>query len=64
MTPLDRPEPVQQAQDNLTKRKFLCHLAATSIAVILWPSGAEAVMELWEAGDPLCVVPYRSTAEA
>src|SRR5216684_8098207 len=58
MTPLDCPDAVQTAQGNFSKRQFLGQLAAASAAAILWPSGAEAVMELWEAGDPLCVVPY------
>lgn len=55
MTPLDVDA---LSEESISKRKFLGHLAATSAAAILWPSGAEAVMELWESGDPLCVVPY------
>jgi hypothetical protein len=58
MAPLDCPDAVQPPEGNLSKRQFLGRLAAASAAAILWPSGAEAVMELWEAGDPLCVVPY------
>jgi hypothetical protein len=58
MTPLDRPELEIPIEDGVPRRKFLGHLAATSVAAILWPSSAKAVMELWEAGDPLCVVPY------
>ena len=56
MTPLDGPDAA--ITESISKRRFLGHLAATSAAAILWPSGAEAVMELWEAGDPLCIVPY------
>src|SRR5260221_13609252 len=58
MTPLDCPDATQFTEENISKRKFLAQLAAASAAAILWPSGAEAVMGLWEAGDPLCVVPY------
>ena len=58
MAPLDGSDESTEVQENLSKRQFLAHLAATSAAAILWPSGAEAVMELWESGDPLCVVPY------
>src|SRR6478736_5499535 len=58
MAPLDGSDVSTNHQENLSKRQFLSHLAATSAAAILWPSGAEAVMELWESGDPLCVVPY------
>lgn len=58
MIPLDCPDAAQFFQGDLSKRQFLGQLAAASVAAILWPSGAEAVMELWEAGDPLCVVPY------
>ena len=58
MTPLDSPEATQSHQDTISKRRFLGELAAASAAAILWPSGAHAVMELWESGDPLCVVPY------
>jgi hypothetical protein len=58
MTPLDCPDAIRSSQETISKRRFLGHLAAASAATILWPSGANAVMELWEAGDPLCVVPY------
>src|SRR5712671_412678 len=58
MTPLERQDAIHFSQENISKRRFLAQLAAASAAAILWPSGAEAVMELWEAGDPLCVVPY------
>jgi hypothetical protein len=58
MIPLDRPGANQVSQENISKRQFLAQLAAASAAAILWPSGAEAVMELWESGDPLCIVPY------
>src|SRR5258708_34188595 len=58
MTPLDCPDATQFTEENISKRKFLAQLAAASAAAILWPSGAEAVMELWESGDPLSVVPY------
>jgi hypothetical protein len=58
MTPLDCPDAIQFSEEAISKRRFLGQLAAASAAAILWPSGANAVMELWEAGDPLCVVPY------
>ncbi len=58
MTPLERQEAIHFSKENISKRRFLAQLAAASAAAILWPSGAEAVMELWESGDPLCVVPY------
>src|SRR5437763_6014248 len=58
MTPLESPEATQSHKDTISKRRFLGELAAASAAAILWPSGAHAVMELWESGDPLCVVPY------
>jgi hypothetical protein len=58
MTPLERQDAIHFSQENISKRRFLSQLAAASAAAILWPSGAEAVMELWESGDPLCVVPY------
>jgi hypothetical protein len=58
MTPLDCPNAFEFSQETISKRRFLSHLAAASAAAILWPSGANAVMELWESGDPLCVVPY------
>jgi hypothetical protein len=58
MAPLDRRDAIHFCQENISKRRFLAELAAASAAAMLWPSGAEAVMELWEAGDPLCVVPY------
>src|SRR5215211_450172 len=58
MTPLDRRDAIRFSRENISKRRFLAELAAASAAAILWPSGAHAVMELWESGDPLCVVPY------
>jgi hypothetical protein len=58
MIPLDCPAATHFSQETISKRRFLGQLAAASAAAILWPSGAEAVMELWEAGDPLCIVPY------
>jgi len=58
MTPLDCPDATEFSAETISKRKFLGQLAAASTAAILWPSGANAVMELWESGDPLCVVPY------
>jgi hypothetical protein len=58
MAPLDRRDAIHFFQENISKRRFLAELAAASAAAILWPSGAHAVMELWESGDPLCVVPY------
>jgi hypothetical protein len=58
MTPLDCPDATHFSEEVISKRRFLGQLAAASTAAILWPSGANAVMELWEAGDPLCVVPY------
>jgi hypothetical protein len=58
MAPLDRRDAIHFSQENISKRRFLAELAAASAATILWPSGAHAVMELWESGDPLCVVPY------
>ena len=58
MAPLDRRDAIHFSQENISKRRFLAELAAASAAAILWPSGAHAVMELWESGDPLCVVPY------
>jgi len=58
MTPLDRRDAIHFSRQSISKRRFLAQLAAASAAAILWPSGAEAVMELWESGDPLCVVPY------
>src|SRR4051812_44266585 len=58
MTPLDCPDAFDFSKEIISKRKFLGQLAAASTAAILWPSGANAVMELWESGDPLCVVPY------
>ena len=58
MTPLDRRDAIHFGQENISKRRLLAELAAASAAAILWPSGAHAVMELWESGDPLCVVPY------
>ena len=56
MAPLDRPDAIHFFRENISKRRFLAELAAASAAAILWPSGAHAVMELWESGDPLCVV--------
>jgi hypothetical protein len=58
MTPLDCPDAIDSSEEAISKRRFLGQLAAASAAAILWPSGANAVMELWESGDPLCVVPY------
>jgi hypothetical protein len=58
MTPLDGSDAIQFSDEIISKRRFLGQLAAASAAAILWPSGANAVMELWESGDPLCVVPY------
>lgn len=58
MTPLDSPDATDSSEEAISKRRFLGQLAAASAAAILWPSGANAVMELWESGDPLCVVPY------
>lgn len=58
MTPLDGSDAIQFSDEIISKRHFLGQLAAASAAAILWPSGANAVMELWESGDPLCVVPY------
>jgi hypothetical protein len=58
MTPLDYPAASQFSEETISKRRFLSQLAAAGAAAILWPSGANAVMELWESGDPLCVVPY------
>src|SRR5436190_22732981 len=58
MASLDRRDAIHFSQENISKRRFLAELAAASAAAILWPSGAHAVMELWESGDPLCVVPY------
>jgi len=58
MNPLDCPDAIDSSKEAISKRRFLGQLAAASAAAILWPSGANAVMELWESGDPLCVVPY------
>jgi len=58
MIPLDGSDAIQFSDEIISKRRFLGQLAAASAAAILWPSGANAVMELWESGDPLCVVPY------
>src|SRR6267378_2259838 len=58
MNPLDCPDAIDSFKEAISKRRFLGQLAAASAAAILWPSGANAVMELWESGDPLCVVPY------
>src|SRR6267154_891251 len=58
MNPLDCPDAIDSSIEAISKRRFLGQLAAASAAAILWPSGANAVMELWESGDPLCVVPY------
>jgi len=58
MTPLDGSDAVQFSDEMISKRRFLGHLAGVGAATILWPTGANAVMELWESGDPLCVVPY------
>ena len=45
---------------SLPRRSFLGHIAAAGVAAMLWPSSAEAEMELWEEGDPLCRVPYQA----
>ena len=58
MTPLDGSDAIQFSDAAISKRQFLGQLAAVGAAAILWPSSANAVMELWESGDPLCVVPY------
>ena len=58
MTPLDGSDAIQFSDATISKRQFLGQLAAAGAAAILWPSSANAVMELWESGDPLCVVPY------
>jgi hypothetical protein len=43
---------------DFARRRFLEHLAAAGIAAVLWPGSANAEMELWEEGDPLCRVQY------
>ncbi|MGB8402357.1 twin-arginine translocation signal domain-containing protein [Bradyrhizobium sp.] len=58
MTPLDGSDAIQFSDAAISKRQFLGQLAAAGAAAILWPGDANAVMELWESGDPLCVVPY------
>jgi hypothetical protein len=58
MTPLDGSDAIQFSDTIVSKRHFLGQLAAAGAAAILWPSSAGAVMELWESGDPLCIVPY------
>jgi hypothetical protein len=40
------------------RRQLLGQLAATGALATLWPSLAQAFVEEWEDGDPLCRVPY------
>ena len=51
---------VEHDDDPILRRQFLGQLAATSVAVLLWPGLADATTELWEEGDPLCQVPLAS----
>ena len=53
-------ELLQGDDAELPRRSFLGHMAAASVFAMLWPGSAEAVMELWEEGDPLCKVPYQA----
>ena len=50
----------QWDENLLRRRQFLGQVAATSVAVLLWPGLADAATELWEEGDPLCQISMAS----
>jgi hypothetical protein len=55
MIPMDSLEVCSDRGRALIRREFLGHLAATGVAVLLWPGLADAT-EVWEEGDPICAV--------
>ena len=57
MASIDQSDPIYK-DTSLLRRQFLAQVAATGALVTLWPGMAEAFVEEWEDGDPLCRVPY------
>jgi hypothetical protein len=56
MHPVNAHDTHSDRDSALARREFLRHLAATGVAVMLWPGSADATTEVWEEGDPMCAV--------